>query len=576
MLLKPVFLCFLIGLLVNVPLKALEPKRFADSMEKIVSQTGNKKQKIEILLAGSKKLRLLDPDKALDLSTWALSIAGSKDYPELRLQAMINIGNIDIYKSKYKEAMEIALKVKELSTQLENKKALGESFMLIGAIKVDLGDYSESYESFFNALRLFEQVAYSEGIIKALSGISNTCYYQGNYNKALIYDNNALKVAMVTKDSLQLGMVMTNVGVKYAAKNQFSKAIDFYQKAIAINMRLGLQTRLAALYLNIGTAYLQLNRYDDFILYYNRAMAFFTVTEAWHSVAVSHLQYSAYYKKLKDPENELKYVRLALSESMKYKFRRVAYQAAGALHMIYLSEGKIDSAYKYSLLEHAEKDTLNSEKAQARLSLFELEYNYNNKQQEIKIKQQRKDFIVIIIIIIALSGLITTILFLSRQIVKTKNIRLEKQRLSDEVEFKNKELTLGVMNLIKKNELIVDISNRLILMEQNTTDPSFKQEIIQLIRSLQRNSSEEIWEEFEVRFKQVHNSFYKSLLDRFPNLSPSELKLCALLRLNLSTKEICELSGQRPASLDVARYRLRKKLGIANSQVSLVTFLSQV
>jgi hypothetical protein len=205
-----------------------------------------------------------------------------------------------------------------------------------------------------------------------------------------------------------------------------------------------------------------------------------------------------------------------------------------------------------------------------------MEFSYDKKQKEEKFMQQRKDFITVILILLVISGLITTLLLLSRQIVKTKNIRLEKQRLSDEIEFKNKELTLNVMNLIKKNEMMVDLTNRLIQMQQNVKDPATKQEIIHLISSLQRTSSSEIWEEFEMRFKQVHNSFYEKLLTRFPDLTPSELKLSALLRLNLSTKEICELSGQRPASLDVARSRLRKKLGLANSQINLVTFLSQV
>ena len=92
---------------------------------------------------------------------------------------------------------------------------------------------------------------------------------------------------------------------------------------------------------------------------------------------------------------------------------------------------------------------------------------------------------------------------------------------------------------------------------------------------LQKTPQDEIWEEFEVRFKQVYSTFYEKLRIDFPDLTPSELKLCALLRLNLSTKEICELSGQRPSSLDVARYRLRKKLGLSNSPVNLVTFLSK-
>jgi DNA-binding CsgD family transcriptional regulator len=63
---------------------------------------------------------------------------------------------------------------------------------------------------------------------------------------------------------------------------------------------------------------------------------------------------------------------------------------------------------------------------------------------------------------------------------------------------------------------------------------------------------------------------------KYPDLTQSELKLCAFLRLNMSTKEISELTGQRILTIDHARYRLRKKLGISNSEINLVTFLSQI
>ncbi len=65
-------------------------------------------------------------------------------------------------------------------------------------------------------------------------------------------------------------------------------------------------------------------------------------------------------------------------------------------------------------------------------------------------------------------------------------------------------------------------------------------------------------------------------MERFPNLSPSEQRLCAFLRLNMSSKEISELTGQSLNALETARYRLRKKLGISNSQVNLITFLSRI
>ena len=547
-----------------------------DSIDRVIQQASGKQKQIELLLAATKHLKSVDPDRALRFATRALSMTDSAKYPFLRLQAMIDIGNIQALKTKLTSGMEMALKAKELAMRLDNKKALGEACLIIGMIRIFQGNFSESYESHFMALRLFGEINDQDGTVRALNGIGNICYHQQNFNKAYIYYSNALKMARDLHDTLQIANVLNNIGLVLVERGQTEKAIDCYREAIDIHNRLGLKVRTATNYINLAEAYLKLNRFNDFLSNYNAAVEIYTSIGSTYNLAMCHLMYYDYNKKIKDPENALKYARIAFTEGWTNKLREVVYQASGVLHDFYLSAGKIDSAYKYAMIMNAEKDSIDNEHSSARLTLLEMEFSYDKKQKEEKFMQQRKDFITVILILLVISGLITTLLLLSRQIVKTKNIRLEKQRLSDEIEFKNKELTLNVMNLIKKNEMMVDLTNRLIQMQQNVKDPATKQEIIHLISSLQRTSSSEIWEEFEMRFKQVHNSFYEKLLTRFPDLTPSELKLSALLRLNLSTKEICELSGQRPASLDVARSRLRKKLGLANSQINLVTFLSQV
>jgi len=160
--------------------------------------------------------------------------------------------------------------------------------------------------------------------------------------------------------------------------------------------------------------------------------------------------------------------------------------------------------------------------------------------------------------------------------MKAKNDRLAKQKLQDEVDFKNKELTLNVMNLIRKNEILSDISSRLMLIENEAVKDETKNAIIRIAHDLQKNTEDEIWEEFELRFKQVHGQFYERLMQKFPDLSPNDLKLCAFLRLNITSKEICKMTGQRISSLEIARHRLRKKLGISNTQTNLVTFLAQI
>ena len=95
-----------------------------------------------------------------------------------------------------------------------------------------------------------------------------------------------------------------------------------------------------------------------------------------------------------------------------------------------------------------------------------------------------------------------------------------------------------------------------------------------IIKELLQDSQTDTLKEFEVRFGKIHNEFYRKLTDKFPDLTPNELKLCAFLRLNMSTKEISSLTFQTENSIMVARTRLRQKMGLTRNE-NLVTYLSQ-
>ncbi len=549
---------------------------FSDSIFIAVGREEQPEHEVNRLLEITDKLKHTDPDNAIILASHALKMADSLNLEDQRLKAMIDLGTIQAFKTQFAPALELAFKAQEIAQKRNDKWSLAKTGLIIGMIKIYQGDYTGGYESFFSSLRLFEEIHDQEGIINSLNGIGNVLFHQGNRDKAFEYYIDALDRARKINDTIQIGNVINNIGLILNENGEYQKAIGYYEEAVAINVRKGLKIRIATNYINLAACYVHLNNDNAFQENYNNAVQIYSEMESWHNLAMCYLIMADYCTINNYPAERLSYIRKAYETASRYKLRDISYLASGYMHDFYLSSRNIDSAYKYSIISGIEKDSLNFAKSSARLTLLEMEYNYDKKQEEAKLEQQRKDFTKILFIIIAISGLLISILFLSRQITKTKNIRLEKKRLSDEVEHKNKELTLNVMNLIKKNELIVDLSNSLKQLQQNVSDEKTKEEILRLVNSLHRNASKEIWEEFELRFRQVHNSYYEKLLERFPDLTPNELKLCALLRLNLSTKEICELSGQRPSSLDVARYRLRKKLGLGNSQINLVTFLSQV
>jgi DNA-binding CsgD family transcriptional regulator len=96
-----------------------------------------------------------------------------------------------------------------------------------------------------------------------------------------------------------------------------------------------------------------------------------------------------------------------------------------------------------------------------------------------------------------------------------------------------------------------------------------------IMREMQSNIDHTVWNEFEVRFQQVHNDFYQKLIEKYPDLTPNEIKICAFLKLNMTSKDISAITFQSVKSIQVARNRLRKKMGIERDE-NLVLLLQQL
>jgi len=158
-----------------------------------------------------------------------------------------------------------------------------------------------------------------------------------------------------------------------------------------------------------------------------------------------------------------------------------------------------------------------------------------------------------------------------------KEIMLSKEHnLELELEYKKKELTLNVMSFMKVNEMLSVIYEKIKQSAKSAQHQETKDFLKKIGREVQKSTDPETMKEFSLRFKEVNKDFFDKLLAKYPDLSPSELKLCAFLKLNMSTKEISELTGQQQKAIETARYRLRQKLGIANSDVKLIPFINQI
>ncbi|WMN10871.1 triple tyrosine motif-containing protein [Marivirga salinae] len=153
--------------------------------------------------------------------------------------------------------------------------------------------------------------------------------------------------------------------------------------------------------------------------------------------------------------------------------------------------------------------------------------------------------------------------------LKTSEQKLEhlkNEKLKSEIKLKNKELATSTMHLINKNSFINSIKSNLNNISKRSNNQEVKHEIGRVIHNIDKNiSADEDWEHFSIHFDQVHGDFIKRWQKDYPNLSPQEMKLSAYLRMNLSTKEIANLLNISVRGVEIARYRLRKKLELERS-----------
>lgn len=153
---------------------------------------------------------------------------------------------------------------------------------------------------------------------------------------------------------------------------------------------------------------------------------------------------------------------------------------------------------------------------------------------------------------------------------KQQLMRFNNDKLRQDIDSKNRELGISTMNLIKKNELLNNLKKEL----KNIPDSDNK--VKQVIEIIDKNlNDEDDWNLFEEAFNNADKDFIKKIKTMHPSLTSNDLRLCAYLRLNLSSKEIAPLLNISHRSVEVKRYRLRKKIGLPHES-SLSDYILEI
>ena len=283
---------------------------------------------------------------------------------------------------------------------------------------------------------------------------------------------------------------------------------------------------------------------------------------------------------------ELKYKQakiIATELSDKYFYLKTIQQLAE----LKKQQGDFKDAYNLQQQIASIKDSLNTWEKHKMQQSLEVQFDVSEKDRLLKIASQEKKISrLTIFIMIGLIFFMSTILiggFLlfkrinkrDKQLIKAKEDliksneekkRIEEQKLKNEIEFKESQLSAISLQMLQKNELLQELKEKMEADKSISNDNG----VTKLINK--GLNQEQDWVNFNSHFESINKNFYSRIKQAFPDISPNELKICALIKMNLSIKEMAAILNISPDSVKTARYRLRKKLSL-NTEDNLTDFI---
>ncbi|HLO60300.1 MAG TPA: tetratricopeptide repeat protein [Bacteroidales bacterium] len=477
----------------------------------------------------------------------------------------------------YSKALEYAGEAKKAAAEARLKKWESKADNAFGNVYISTGDYKLASRYYFGALHYYESINDSLNIIRLQTNLGALYDRLEDYDKALSYYFRVLELFNLIKNpnkkEYPLTSLYNNIANIYQTKGDTTSALQYYRKSLQKARETNNKPAQGIVLNNLGKLYLtDLNRPKTALPYLIEGLQVRESNGDKAEIARSMIILCDYYLRQGNASEAGKYARkiIALaSEVGSIDLKSKAYQQLSAVEEM---QGNTKDALENYKLFKAYSDSIQKQYARSEIERLQMQYDFE-KAEKIREADTRQARIRYLVIIIALAiGLLVTLLITRIISIRAKENDLKQKALAGDIEIKNKELTTNVMYLVKKNELINSIAERLLKVNHQLPVES-QAAIHDIIIELEKEGDSDSWKEFELRFNQVHLEFYNKLRQKHTGLTPSDEKLCAFLRLNMNTKEIAAITKQQIKTIEVARARLRKKLNLTNSSANLVTYL---
>lgn len=407
----------------------------------------------------------------------------------------------------------------------------------------------------------------------------------GNLEEAEKSLNRAAQISENTDQIFRAGEIYINLGLLEYQRNNIGRSVEYSKKAVAIFRKMEDKARMALSLQNLGFGYALLNKTAEALACYEESIALREEIGDISGIGKVMQNKAKLWKAQKNYTHAIEEANQALAMAVK---TRDKVQKRNIYYLLYEINnesgnisGALDNFRKYSLV----KDSVLADSNKKRVDELVAQYESEKKDEALAMSEERLEMshkeksalksrqLILVIALVLLIALMYVLFLTFRNYAararitekflaeKAKNEELLKENLQKELALKENDLKDYLERIQQKNDLISDIESRLEEFEKEGAFPLREENISKLALSVERKVIRSIsWEEFRLKFDEVHKTFIPNLMAKHADLTNNELDICVLLKINLVNKEIAQTLNMSYDSVKKSMQRLYRKL----------------
>lgn len=482
----------------------------------------------------------------------------------------IGMGNVYNYLNDCEKALEYYEKSLIIYQYTDNKRAIGLLYGNMGAAYHRLGQYDKAMEHYRKACDFNSSVGYKIGWANDLSNMSILYSVLGDYYNALQCSLESLEIKKEIEDKIGTARTFAHISTIYSKLSDNDLAIKYINEAIKISSEINDYIGLSQDYMGLADRYFSINEYEISIEYLKKSLELAEKHNLELGKGQSFMRLGSANATLCRYEDALNYYAQALEICDKINAFPLKIHITGNIGILFsdprYSGWNIETSKTYfieaiRMIGESKDNVLLIDYHLALANLYEqsgdlekalLHYKeYHRIEKEVFNEESDK----------RLKNLLITH-EVERMKKEAELLHLENDKMKTERDLQAKHLTSLTLNLVQQNEFLGTLRLELLRLAEKASG-HIELSLKDVGRRLKRQTqAQDEWAAFEEQFRLLHTDFIERLSRRYPILSPTELRICTLMKIGLTSKDIASLLCVTVRCIETHRYRIRKKMGL--------------